>query len=96
MASSDRCELGFVYVMKSAGLYKIGYSTSPKRRHSGISHQSAAPVELVGVIEGTRAHEREWHFHFRDKRKHGEWFALEDADVAHILCESYGTAWLDA
>jgi hypothetical protein len=83
---------GFVYVIEAVGtgLYKIGFSSSPKRRSAGIETQSPVPTRLVGVIAGTRTHEAEWHYCFRDKRERGEWFRLTEEDVEHILHESFG------
>lgn len=82
---------GFIYVMECAGYYKVGWTaTSPRRRLLGVQVGSPLPVTLVGVIEGSQTMEAEWHQAFRDKRVRGEWFALDENDVAHILHESIG------
>lgn len=77
---------GFVYVMESAGIYKIGWAKrSPEKRRRDLQIGSAIPVNLVGAIEGSLAIEHEWHQAFKDKRLHGEWFALTEEDVARVL-----------
>jgi hypothetical protein len=81
---------GFVYVMECGGYYKIGWSATPRIRHSHIQTANPMPVRLVGVIEGSQLVEEEWHQVFRDKRVRGEWFALTEEEVAHVLHESYG------
>jgi hypothetical protein len=82
---------GFIYVMECAGYYKIGWTAaSPRQRMVGIQVGNPLPVTLVGVIEGSQAAEAEWHAAFKDKWVRGEWFALTDTDVAHILHESIG------
>jgi hypothetical protein len=86
--------VGFIYVAECQGMFKVGFSTAPRKRISSIQGGNPHPVTLVGVIEGSREQEAEWHFALRDKRIHGEWFRLTDEDVSRVLHESYGTAWL--
>lgn len=81
---------GFVYVMECGGLYKIGWSVNPRKRVLTLQIGSPLPIKLVGVIEGSLTNEAEWHHAYRDKRVHGEWFALTEEDVSHILCDSFG------
>jgi hypothetical protein len=82
---------GFIYVMECAGYYKIGWSAnSPHRRQRSLQIGNPLPVTLVGAIEGSQMNEADWHEAFRDKRVRGEWFALTEEDVAHVLHESIG------
>lgn len=82
---------GFVYVMECAGFHKIGWAkTSPKRRRSALQVSNPLPVTLVGVIEGSKLVEAEWHLAFREKRVSGEWFALTEEDVARVLHDNTG------
>lgn len=83
---------GFVYVIRQTGggLSKIGWSTTPKARLAALRIGSPVPLELVGVIEGTQSDEAQWHATFREKRSHGEWFALTDQDIEYVLHESFG------
>jgi hypothetical protein len=76
--------VGFVYLMKSGRFYKIGMSNSAGRREYELGIQMPEPVTLVHTIRtddpvGIEAY---WHNRFAAKRKKGEWFELDAADVA--------------
>jgi hypothetical protein len=81
---------GFIYVMECGGYYKVGWSAVPRIRLSCIQTGNPFPVTLVGVTEGSQLNEAEWHEALKGKRVRGEWFALTDEDVSHILNESLG------
>lgn len=81
---------GFIYVMECAGFYKIGWSKVPRIRRSHLQTANPLPVTLVGVVEGSMENEAEWHEFFTDKRVQGEWFALTQEDVSHVLHDSFG------
>lgn len=72
---------------ESSGLYKIGLSKDPQARLRGL--QKAAPAELALLhtihTENMFQTEQDLHQRFVAKRKHGEWFALDEADVEIIL-----------
>jgi hypothetical protein len=87
---SGHSDYGFVYVIEGAGLYKIGFSATPRRRLAGLQSSSPVELRLVGVIEGTRSDEAQWHYLLRERRRHGEWFDLTEEEVNHVLGESYG------
>ena len=79
------CEetIGYVYLMKSGRFYKIGRSGAPGRRQYDLATQLPESVELIHKIStpAPNAAERYWHERFKTKRKGGEWFALNLADV---------------
>lgn len=81
-----RTDRRFVYLMESAGLYKIGYARHPARRLASINCGSASPVKLLWQTETDQfTHlERLLHEKFAAKRQRGEWFALDAADLALI------------
>jgi len=77
---------GYVYVLKGGPYYKIGRSTDASRRITQIQPQMpfvanlicSIPTDNMYVLEAT-LHER-----YADKRVNGEWFTLDDEDVAYI------------
>jgi hypothetical protein len=75
---------GFVYVMRSGPHYKIGASKNPGQRLTQL--QTQPPFEIEGVMgfetDDMLDLEHAIHEHFADKRVNGEWFLLDDADVA--------------
>lgn len=77
--------IGYVYFMYSAGFIKIGFSETPKDRHSALDRGSAFRVHLLHLISGTRLLEREFHARFSDDRHNGEWFRLSPALRVFLL-----------
>jgi hypothetical protein len=83
----DRSEsenFGFVYLMKSGRHYKIGRSVSVGQRERQLAIQLP---EKVGTVHEIRTDdpvgiEAYWHKRFEAKRKNGEWFVLDVADVS--------------
>jgi hypothetical protein len=78
---------GHVYILKGDyGLYKIGMSNKPERRHSEISVLLPFPVKIIMSIgcECARSIEALLHNIFSKKRKHGEWFLLDRHDLEII------------
>lgn len=69
---------GFVYFIEELGAdrIKIGFSTHPWKRLSGLSTSTAAKLVLRWVFAGTRADEKHFHWLFQNHRIRGEWFTL--------------------
>lgn len=86
LVANDRPRTGCTYVITAAGqpLYKIG-RTGGDANARLASMQTGSPVllELVCVLPHP-AWEDVLHHHYRDKRRHGEWFELDRRDLAHI------------
>lgn len=76
---------GYVYVIKSpTGAYKIGRTIDPDNRLKTFSVKLPFEVEYLYVIPtcDPRGLEGELHNKFKDKRINGEWFSLDDDDLA--------------
>lgn len=69
---------GRVYFLSAAGLVKIGFTTNFEKRFAALQGGSPLPLSILGVVPGTPAREKEFHWLFADLRRHGEWFNLTD------------------
>lgn len=81
-----RTDEGFIYLIKSEmGHFKIGRTKSPETRLKQFLKLPFA-IEVITVIKTSdmRSLEAELHAIYDPKRVNGEWFALDDDDVAYI------------
>lgn len=82
-------EGGYVYVIESNGLFKIGRSVDPEKRLRQISG-SIKPLtvefKLVHTIKSDNADiaERRLHALYRNQRRDGEWFELSEENLKEI------------
>jgi hypothetical protein len=76
-------ELGLVYLIKSGRFYKIGRTNAIGRRVYDLAIQLAEKPTTIHVIktDDPSGVEKYWHQRFSAKRKGGEWFDLNAADV---------------
>lgn len=85
---SNNGPLGWVYLVKSGDVYKIGMSNGDvKKRIETLQTGSPTPIETVCLLQTNDASglEAELHEKFKDKRTRGEWFSLTSDDIDYIL-----------
>ena len=77
---------GVVYVLKSAYGYKVGRTNKvPARmRAFGVHLPFIYTIPLCAWFNDCHEAERKYHHRFAEKRINGEWFDLNDEDVAQI------------
>lgn len=83
LLTDQRPKGGCTYIIEAVGerLYKIGRTGgSAEARLQRLRTGSPVPLELVLVLDHP-GWEDVLHHHFRDKRRHGEWFALTRCDI---------------
>jgi hypothetical protein len=76
---------GYVYLVKSGKLYKIGFSTNHWQRKSELHKQTSegiSEIHTIAAIDDAPGIEKYWHERFKDKRQHGEWFDLSAEDIS--------------
>ncbi|MFZ1938792.1 MAG: GIY-YIG nuclease family protein [Terracidiphilus sp.] len=76
---------GYVYLVKSGKLYKIGWSENHWRRKSELHKQAPegiTEIHTIAAIDDPVGIERYWHERFKEKRQHGEWFDLSAEDIS--------------
>jgi hypothetical protein len=77
---------GHVYLVECAGLYKIGKSKQPATRLGRFATMWIKPTSVVAVgrCDDMVFTESQLHKTYAQKRVHGEWFALDSADIESI------------
>jgi hypothetical protein len=75
---------GTVYLLRSGRFFKIGRTNSAGRREYELALQLPEKASTVHTIatDDPVGIEAYWHRRFDAKRKNGEWFELDAADVA--------------
>ena len=77
--------VGFIYLFKKEGQYKIGITKNVKNRSSSIKGSSTDfSIICYEKIEDYMNREQELHRYFADKNIKGEWFNLDSADIEYI------------
>lgn len=85
LETEDKDRSGYVYVVKSpTGYYKIGRTKSPEDRLKTFEVKLPFEVEYVHLISTSDmvSTESDIHKYFAAKRTNGEWFALDEQDLA--------------
>jgi hypothetical protein len=85
----DPLDIGYVYLIRSHDVYKIGCTRAPYRRAAEIANQSARGAELLHLIstDDPEGIENYWHRRFASRaveavnKATGEWFHLSAADI---------------
>lgn len=86
-AVERKTKAGHVYLVKSEnGLCKIGCSGDYQNRMRSFLSLFPFKVELLHVIatDDMYSLERRLHVLFEERRKQGEWFELDSADIEYI------------
>ena len=77
---------GYVYLISGGGYHKIGMTSRKTRRLYELRAILPFDVDLVHAVacRDMAASERYWHTRFAEQRIRGEWFQLNDTDVAEF------------
>jgi hypothetical protein len=75
---------GYVYLIKSGRYSKSGKTNAVGRREYELAIQLPERATTIHVIrtDDPGGIETYWHKRFEAKRKNGEWFELDSADIA--------------
>lgn len=78
---------GFIYLMESGGLYKIGKAVCVETRYKELVLMTPHELVILHRIKTDDSYgiETYWHKRFGEKRVKGEWFRLDEEDVK-VIC----------
>ena len=80
--------IGYVYFIQDqdSGTVKIGRAKDLERRMDIFSKKYTFPIKLIQFIYTLNYEKIEmaFHRHYGNKRREGEWFALNEADIVQI------------
>jgi hypothetical protein len=91
---SDYPTEGYVYVIRSRYGYKIGKTVNIRERTRLFAVKLPFPIsmEYCARFDDYTAAERQFHRTFAGKRLEGEWFDLDEADLARIRTQGQAVA----
>ena len=75
-----------VYFMQigAAGPIKIGHASAPYKRRSNLQTVSAAPIEVLAIVDGGREEEQATHRLFSHLHLRGELFTPADDLLEYV------------
>ncbi len=79
-------ERGYLYVIKSSGLVKIGFSSNWSKREK--SYKTHTPnFKLIYLVQSELSFQLETEIHemYKDNHVKGEWFDLSDGQVVDVI-----------
>lgn len=76
----------YIYITRAPFDCKIGRTTRPDARPLQVAGNAPVMLEVLVVkqVEASRELEKRIHDHYQGKWLRGEWFALDDSDIAFI------------
>lgn len=77
-------------------LVRIGHSKQVKQLLSSLKTNSGIEMELLGVILGDAAKEKELHQRYQEKHVRGEWYRLTDEIEGDIISDAVDISTLEA
>ncbi len=85
-SSTRKAKPGYVYLIRSGTLYKLGITTDLDKRIAQLNTGLPLGAELLWSVHTAipKKFETDLHAYFADKRTNGEWFDLEQADIDYI------------
>lgn len=82
---SKHGKAGYVYLMKSNNLYKIGLTGNWEKRLKRLKTGNPNIEKVIAKrVEDCKEAESKLHKRYKSKRESGEWFSLTDQDIKDI------------
>ncbi len=77
---------GYIYIIQGGGFYKIGCTNDVKERINTFAPKLPFETEIIFTIKVNDKYDAEnfLHTRFANKRMNGEWFTLDEDDIAWI------------